>query len=370
MAPFTDVKFANPHSSDHAMGWESGGAIEKAAGDIAAVLGADGDEIVFTSGATEANNLALLGLYQSGQASGRNTIVAATSDHKSVLAVGRALERRNMRFQCVGVDSTGRIELDHLRQELATPVVMVSLSVVNSEIGTIQNVKKIAEITHQSGALLHCDAAQAPCALDFSSLAEIADLISLSGHKIYGPKGIGALYIRRSLQAQIEPLIYGGGQQRNLRSGTVPTALCVGFATALRMLAGERGAVERGRIASLRDNFIRQLKETGCPFVVNGALGEERHPGNANLQFVGFSAHDLLGLLQPNLAASIGSACSTGIPEPSHVLRAIGLDATSADSSVRFSVGRYTTQQDIDAAVRLIADAIAKMSNAGLRDAG
>jgi cysteine desulfurase len=370
MAPYADRAFANPHSSDHALGWESAEATEQSAIDIGRLIGADPDEIIFTSGATEANNLALLGLNRGCHAPLRDTVLAAATDHKSILAPGRALEKSGSKFQCVRVDATGRIDLDHLEICLSDAVLLVSINLVNSEIGTIQDLGAIANITRRNGALLHCDASQAPCTLDIATLADFADLISLSGHKVYGPKGIGVLYIRRSIQPQIEPMIFGGGQQRNLRSGTVPTPLCVGFAAALRIATDESAVAERERLASLRDSLIRQIRNGGWQIILNGPPAAHRHSGNANLQFVGFSAHDLLGMLQPSLAASVGSACSTGIPEPSHVLRALGLDEREAGASVRFSIGRYTTQVDVDAAASLICEALGKMSRAGLRDAG
>ena len=192
------------------------------------------------------------------------------------------------------------------------------------------------------GILFHCDAAQAPCAMDMGNLAAHADLISLSGHKMYGPQGIGGLYIRRALQPDIEPIIYGGGQQNGLRSGTLPLPLCVGMAAAVDLLRTTEGAKERSRISEQRDLFVRLLRNGGIPVALNGPAAQWRHPGNANLRFSGFPAEDILGSVQPQLAASTGAACSSGIPEPSHVLRAMGLSNAEAGSSIRFSFGRFT----------------------------
>lgn len=231
--------------------------------------------------------------------------------------------------------------------------------------GTINNIELLSKYTHDVGAILHCDAVQAPCAIDTRNLAAHADLISLSAHKFYGPKGIGALFVSRDLREMIEPLVYGGGQQHNLRAGTMPTPLCVGMGVAARLLASDEAETERAAIRLRRDKFIEELHQLSWSIHVNGPIND-RHVGNANIRFDGFSAHDILGALQPNLAASTGSACTTGNPEPSHVLRAIGLTGQEAESSVRFSLGRYTTDADVQEAVTLIDQALSKLANSGL----
>ena len=236
-------------------------------------------------------------------------------------------------------------------------VLVVSIMAVNNEIGTIQDIPQIAKMLAPHGILFHCDAAQAPCAMDVSNLATHADLVSLSGHKIYGPQGIGALYIRRDLQDKIEPLIYGGGQQDGLRSGTVPVPLCAGMGAAAELLCAPEAAEERTRLSHQRDAFIELLESASFPTTLNGPTGQLRHAGNVNVQFPGFDAHSLLGALQPRLAASTGSACTSGTPEPSHVLRALGLGSEQADSSIRFSFGRFTTDEEIEEAARLVVQA-------------
>ena len=200
--------------------------------------------------------------------------------------------------------------------------------------------------------------------MDVSGLAEYADLISLSGHKMYGPQGIGALYLRRDVQPGVEPIIHGGGQQNGLRSGTLPVPLCVGMAAAAEIIRAE-GADERRRLAWQRDLFVGLLKDCGFPVAVNGPRSERRHPGNANLQFAGFAAQDMLGSVQPGLAASTGAACASGIPEPSHVLRALGLSESEADSSVRFSFGRFTTDREVREAATLVVNALESLVEAG-----
>ncbi len=362
MSPYFTSAFGNPHSADHVVGWRSARAVEEAASVLALVVGADADEIVFTSGATEANNLALLGFARRSKEKLRRRILCSAIEHKSVLAAGKALHNLlGYQLELIPVDRNGHIILSDLISSLSDDVLLVSVMLVNNEIGTIQDIPRIAAATAQVGAVFHCDASQAPCAIDdLHVIAPRADLLSLSAHKMYGPQGIGALVIRRELQDQIEPLIYGGGQQNNLRSGTTPVALCVGMARAAELLGQPEAHQERARIKILRDKLINQLIELSWPVELNGCP-TNRHPGNASIRFVGLSAHEILGALQPYVAASTGSACTSGIPEPSHVLRAIGLTDAEADASIRFSLGRNTEAADIDEAVAHIARAISTL---------
>ena len=363
MAPYWQESFGNPHSSDHVVGWHAAKSVDQSKSPIASLIGADPYEIIFTSGATEANNLALFGLARRATPDQRRILVGAT-EHKCVLATARALEaRENFTVEQIPVDKAGFIDLDELADRLDEKTLVVSIMVVNNEVGTIQDIPRIAEIVTSSGALLHCDAAQGASALEMSRLADHADLISLSGHKMYGPQGIGALYIRRDVQAMIEPIIYGGGQQSDLRSGTVPVPLCVGMAAAAEVLQTDEGPTERKRVAGQRDTFVNLLQASAYPVSINGPTGDRRHPGNANMQFEGYIAHDLLASLQPHLAASTGSACTSGIPEPSHVLRALGLTPTQADSSIRFSFGRFTTDAEIHQAATLIIECLSTLTH-------
>lgn len=369
MQPYFGEKFGNPHSSDHAAGWRASTAIEVAAKEVAAMIGADADEIVFTSGATEANNMALLGV--AGRAVGgvRNRILLGATEHKCVLEVGRILERRfRFKITSLPVDSEGRLDLNVLATELDDDVLLVSVMAVNNEIGTLQDISEIARMTSRVGSLLHCDAAQAPCAMDMSNIANLVDLLSLSAHKMYGPMGIGALYIRRELQSRIEPLVHGGGQQNGLRSGTLPTALCVGLGCAAKLISNEHAAVERKALECRRDFFLKQLRELPYPTWINGPKNSDyRHPGNINIGFQGVVAADLLGRVQPNLAAATGSACTSGIPEPSHVLRAIGLNDEEAGSSIRLSVGRHSTEKELAEAVDILGAALEQIFRESVR---
>ena len=354
MTPFWKESFGNPHSSDHARGWQAGQAVQEAASSVARLIGADSDEIIFTSGATEANNLVLLGLARRALP-GCTRILISKIEHKCVLATACSLAaREGFIIEQIPVNSEGLVDLSSLKKQLDDSVLLVSVMAVNNEIGTVQDIATIGTILASCDVLFHCDAAQAPCAMDMSTITSHADFVSLSGHKMYGPQGIGALFIRRELQERIEPLIYGGGQQNGLRSGTVPLPLCVGIGAAAQLLADSSGHEERARIARQRDRFVELLQSGGAPVTTNGPMMSHRHPGNANLRFKGFDAQGILGALQPQLAAATGAACTTGILEPSHVLRAIGLSAAECDASIRFSFGRFTSDDEITAAAEMV----------------
>ena len=356
MSPHFEETAGNPHSVDHARGWKAAQSVELAASRVAALIGADPDEIIFTSGATEANNLALLGLARRASRTKRRRILLSETEHKCVLAAGDAIKTElNFKVEKIKVDNAGFVELDHLKELIDDDVLAVSVMAVNNEVGTIQDIEAISKIARYHGAVFHCDGAQAPSAMNMSQLASHTDLLSLSAHKMYGPMGVGALYIRRELQDSIEPLIYGGGQQNNLRSGTLPTPLCIGLGAAAELCGFSDAVSERAHLASLRDHFVESLENLSYPIFLNGPpLGKMRHPGNANIQFAGFSAHDILQSLQPRLAASSGAACTSGIPGPSYVLRAIGLSEIEASASIRFSLGRGNDLQDVKDSVSLI----------------
>ena len=367
MTPYYTESFGNPHSSDHCLGWEASSAVEDAAENVARLIGAEADEITFTSGATESNNMALLGLGRRAAGGKRRRILVSTIEHKCVLAAVRVLcEQFGFAVELIPVDAEGFVDVSALEEVLDDDVLTVSIMAVNNEIGTIQDIRRISELVRGCGAAFHCDAAQAPIAMNMKSMASHTDILSLSAHKMYGPKGIGAIYISRELQGQIEPLIYGGGQQNGLRSGTVPVPLCVGMGAAADILAADTAKENRAQLSRRRDTFVEMLNRLPWPIALNGPQGQARHPGNANIRFVEFSAYDILSTLQPHLAASTGSACTSGIPEPSHVLRAIGLSGEEAESSIRFSLGFGTTDADVEEAVRLIAEALTRLTQAGL----
>jgi cysteine desulfurase len=356
MEPYHRMGFANPHSVNHAFGWAANEAIDRAAITVARFIGADPDEIIFTSGATEANNLAILGLAARAPDSRRRILVSAI-EHKCVLAAAQAAAFRfNMRVEVIPVDEQGVIDLEKLESRLNDDVLCVAVMAVNNEVGTIQPIAAIGTLCEKWGTIFHTDAAQAPLATQLDVYAHRIGTLSLSAHKVYGPKGIGAAFLRRDLQERIEPLIYGGGQQRNLRSGTLATPLCVGFGKAVELLLNSwtEGFT---RLAQLRDQLERGLSASGLSIAVNGQ-GAQRHPACTNICFIGNQAEDILAAVQPSLAASTGSACTSGTIEPSHVLRAMGLSEENAAASVRFSIGRYTCASDVDRAVEVLHKAV------------
>lgn len=367
MMPYFSQSFGNPHSSDHCLGWKSSRAVDESAARIGRLIGAEADEIIFTSGATESNNLALLGLGRRAAGGKRRRILLSAIEHKSVLAVGRVLgQRYGFVIDTIPVDSEGFVALSDLEAMLDEDVLALSVMAVNNELGTVQDIEAISQLASDWGALLHCDAAQAPVAMKLDGIARQVDLLSLSSHKMYGPMGVGAIYIARNVHEMVEPLIYGGGQQNGLRSGTVPVALCIGMAAAADLLAADDVEQRRADLRRKRDTFVEKLMALPWQTAVNGPEGCARHPGNANIRFRGFSAQDILAILQPRLAASSGSACVSGIPEPSHVLKAIALSTEEADSSIRFSLGFGTSDEDVEDAVGALAEALAKLAESEL----
>ncbi|WP_083231880.1 cysteine desulfurase family protein [Marinobacter adhaerens] len=364
MQPYFTEAFANPHSSDHSLGWRSAATIEQTAQQVANLIGSDSDEIIFTSGATESNNLAILGLGKRAalKKSPRTRILLSAIEHKCVLSAGRVLEEQyGFTVNLIPVDQNGLIITSELEKLLGEDVLLVSIMATNNEIGSVQDIEALSQTIRSYGAVFHCDAAQAPMTTSLENFAAKVDLLSLSGHKMYGPKGIGALYITRDLQDQIEPLIYGGGQQNGIRPGTLPTPLCVGLGAAAEYISSAAAYNKRDELRARRDKFLDMLLALPWPAELYGADRARRHPGNISIGFEGFDAQDVLGALQPHLAASTGSACTSGIPEPSHVLRAIGLTKAQAESAIRFSLGFETTDQEIDKAVDLIATVLRRL---------
>lgn len=362
MMPYFGEKPGNPHATDHSFGWEAAKAVELAAQQVATAIGADPDEVIFTSGATEANNLAIIGIAGRKPPS-RKRILVSSIEHKSVLATAAATRRLGLKVELIPVDREGVVRVDQFSRQLSDDVLLVSVMAVNNEVGTIEPIGQVAELCHATGALFHTDATQALTteALDVGVLQ--ADLLSLSAHKIYGPMGIGALYMRRDIQRQIEPLFYGGGQQHGLRAGTLPVPLCVGFGEAAAICAYE-GEVERTRIRNLREEFFQELQRIVPRIKLNGPTGIARHVGNISVCFPGIEADVLLGALQPQVAASTGSACTSGTIEPSHVLRSIGLNHDEANSSIRFSIGRFTTGDEVSRAADAVDRALSRLGPA------
>jgi cysteine desulfurase len=367
MEPYFRHSFGNPHSSDHLVGWKAASAVELAATRVARMIGADLDEIIFTSGATESNNLALLGLAHRAAGGSRRRLLVSSIEHKCVLAAARVVHQRyGFEIDLLPVDRDGIVDLSVLEERLGKDVLAVSVMAVNNEIGTIQDIEQISSLARSVGAIVHCDAAQAPITLNLEEMARQCDIVSLSAHKMYGPQGIGVIAISRDLHDSVEPLLHGGGQQNGLRSGTVPVPLCVGMGVAAELLSSKNAEDKRNSLRSRRDRFVQMLEDLPWPITVNGPASRKRHVGNASVCFRGFSAHEILGSMQPYVAASTGAACTSGVPEMSHVLKAIGLSSDEADASIRFSLGFDTTDDDVDEAIALVEASLERISRSNL----
>ncbi|WP_279350608.1 cysteine desulfurase family protein [Erythrobacter litoralis] len=340
--------YANPHSEGHAAGWAASEAVEAAREGIAHAIGGMSDEIIFTSGATEANNLALFGGAQKQQ--GRNKIIVGATEHKSVLAPARELQGSGFDVILAPVDAAGGIDLEVLSDLVDDETLLVSAMLANNEVGTAHPTRRIADICHEVGAILHCDGAQALAWKHIDVEESDIDMLSLSAHKAGGPKGIGALWVRQDLKRDLRPILHGGGQESELRSGTVPVPLCVGFALACELRPDENAVANWRRVtdrlrASLAASFpdARFLGEHGAG-----------HPGNICVRLPGIDAEQLITLLQPQIAISTGSACTSGIREPSHVLRAMGLSVQQCSETLRLSTARDTSITEINEAASIM----------------
>jgi cysteine desulfurase len=356
MIPWLREHFGNPASRSHAWGWEAEEAVENARAQVAALVGADPREIVWTSGATESNNLALKGAAHFYASRGKH-IVTVKTEHKAVLDTVRELERQGFEATYLDVQSNGLLDLDRLRDALRKDTVLVSVMMVNNEIGVIQDIAAIGAMCRERGIVLHVDAAQATgkVAIDLQTLP--VDLMSLASHKSYGPKGIGALYVRRKPRVRLEAQMHGGGHERGMRSGTLPTHQCVGMGEAFAIAKAEMGT-EIERIRMLQQRLLAGISKIEQVFV-NGDL-ERRVPHNLNASFNFVEGESLIMGIK-GLAVSSGSACTSASLEPSYVLRALGRSDELAHSSLRMTIGRFTTAEEIDHAVGLIRERVAKL---------
>ena len=356
MRPWWEENFANPGSVEHAMGRAAEEAVEQARRHIAELIGADAKEIILTSGATEANNLAIKGAarFAARQGSERRRIVTVATEHKCVLESVKALAEEGFEPVVLPVDANGLLDLDTLRAAVDETVLLVSVMAVNNEIGVIQDLAAIGAIAKQAGALFHTDAAQAAGRIPLDVGEIQADLMSLSAHKIYGPKGIGALYVRRRPRVRLVPLLSGGGQERGLRSGTLPAPLVVGFGEAARIAAIE-GMLDAGRIGGQRDRFLAAL-QAAVPGLALNAPDAPRVTGNLNIAFPGGVSAQAIMAAAPSVCVSTGSACSSAEIEPSYVLNAIGLDPARARATLRIGIGRFTSPADVDRAAAMLAE--------------
>jgi cysteine desulfurase len=348
--------FGNPASRSHAYGWKAEEAVEEARENVARLIGADAKEIVWTSGATESNNLAIKGAAQFYKSRGRH-IITMSIEHKAVLDTCRELERQGFEVTYLDPEPDGMLDLEKFKAAIRPDTVLVSVMFVNNEIGVIQPIAEIGEICRARGIIFHVDAAQATgkVAIDLSTLK--VDLMSLCAHKTYGPKGIGALYIRRKPRVRLEAQMHGGGHERGFRSGTLPTHQIVGMGESFRIAREEMGT-ESERIRMLRDKLLAGLNEMEEVYV-NGDL-EHRVPHNLNMSFNFVEGESLIMAIK-EIAVSSGSACTSASLEPSYVLRALGRSDELAHSSIRFTIGRFTTEEEIDFAIKLIKAKIGKL---------
>ena len=356
MVPWLREHFGNPASRSHAWGWEAEAAVEKARVQVAELIGADPREIVWTSGATESDNLALKGAAHFYKTRGKH-IVTVRTEHKAVLDTVRELERQGFEATYLEVQEDGLLDLDAFKAALRPDTILVSVMFVNNEIGVIQDIPAIGAICRERGIIFHVDAAQATgkVAIDLATLP--VDLMSLASHKTYGPKGIGALYVRRKPRVRIEAQMHGGGHERGMRSGTLPTHQCVGMGEAFRIAREEMG-VESERIRMLQQRLLRGLVDIEQVFI-NGH-SEKRVPHNLNISF-NFVEGESLIMGVKGIAVSSGSACTSASLEPSYVLRALGRSDELAHSSLRMTIGRFTTEEEIDYAVSTLKDRVAKL---------
>jgi cysteine desulfurase len=359
MLPYYMDQFGNPHSRTHMYGWESDEAVEKAREQIAKLIGANAKEIIFTSGATEANNIAIKGVMHFYKDKKKHVITTQT-EHKCVLDSCRHLQQEGFEVTYLPVRKDGLIDMEELKAAIRPDTGIVSIMTVNNEIGVIQPMAEIGELCRKNKIFLHTDAAQAAGKIPISVDDMKVDLMSLSAHKIYGPKGVGALYMRRRPRVRVEAQMSGGGQERGIRSGTVPTPLVVGMGAACEIAMEEMEHDEK-YIKELTDRLYKGITSQLDGVIVNGSL-EHRYVGNLNLSFAYVEGESLLMGLK-EVAVSSGSACTSASLEPSYVLRALGVEEDMAHTSIRFGIGRFTTKEEIDRAIELTVDQVQKLRN-------
>jgi len=356
MIPYLREQFGNPASRSHMYGWTAEQAVEEARAHVAALVGADPREIIWTSGATESNNLAIKGAAHFYKTKGKH-IVTVKTEHKAVLDTVRELERQGFEATYLEPQDNGLITLEQLEAALRSDTILVSVMLVNNEIGVIQPIPEIGELCRKKGIIFHCDAAQATGKVEIDLANWKVDLMTFTAHKTYGPKGVGALYVRRKPRVRLEAQMHGGGHERGLRSGTLPTHQIVGMGEAFR-IAKEEMDSEIVRIKALRDRLAKGLSEIEEVYI-NGDM-EHRVPHNLNVSFNYVEGESLIMAIK-DIAVSSGSACTSASLEPSYVLRALGRSDELAHSSIRFTIGRFTTEEDIDFAVNLLKSKVGKL---------
>jgi len=360
MIPYFCEKFGNPHSRTHSFGWEAEDAINTARKDVAEVIGADQSEIIFTSGATESNNLAIKGIARfCGKNPQKRHIITVTTEHKCVLEICKELQKEGFSITYLPVNSGGIIDLEVLEKAITDDTILVSVMAVNHEIGVIQPIKEIGEICHKRGVYFHTDCAQAFAKIPLDVTSMKINLMSISGHKIYGPKGVGALYVSKKPRIRLVPLFNGGGQERGMRSGTLPTPLVVGLGAASRYTGAEMEDAML-RIRSLADKMIKEFE--AIPEVYLNGSRVSRFFGCLNFNFSCIEGESMIGALK-NFALSSGSACTSASLESSHVLKAIGVETSLSHTSVRFGIGKFTSAEEIDKVIEAVKEAVPRLRN-------
>jgi len=357
MAPYWTAKFGNPHSRNHHYGWEAEDAVEIARGQVASLIGATPKEVIFTSGATESNNLAIKGVARF-YGDKRKHIITCVTEHKCVLESCRVLQQDGFDITYLHVQENGLIDLDDLKAAITDQTLIVSIMAVNNEIGVIQPLKEIGQICRDNKVFFHTDAAQAVGKIPLDVEEMNIDLLSISGHKLYGPMGIGAMYVRRKPRVRLVPLIHGGGQERGMRAGTLPTPLVVGLGVACE-LAGKEMAAEAERLHDFQHRLYQGLRQRIPEIFLNGDE-HSRIPGNLNISFAYVEGEGLMMGIK-DLAVSSGSACTSASLEPSYVLRALGVEEELAHTSLRLGLGRFTTEDDIDYAIERISKEVNRL---------
>lgn len=357
MLPYFTEHYGNPHSGSHPFGWKAQAAVEKARTQVAAILGADAKEIIFTSGATESNNLVMKGV-SSFYKNKKKHIITCMTEHKCILDSARHLEEDGFEVTYLPVEKNGLIDLGILEKAITENTLLVSIMAVNNEVGVIQPIKEIGIMCRARGVFFHTDAAQAVGKIKIDVKDMCIDLLSLSGHKIYGPKGIGALYVGRNPRVRLNALIHGGGQERGMRSGTLPTPLCVALGKACE-IAHDEMHTESTRLKKLHERLYQGITSHVDEVYVNGDL-EKRIPGNLNISFAYVEGEGLMGDIA-DLCLSSGSACTSESLEPSYVLRALGVTEDLAHTSLRFGLGRFTTEEEIDYTISRIVGAVKRL---------
>jgi cysteine desulfurase len=358
MLPYFTETFGNAASRNHVFGWRAEEAVETGRAQVAALIGAESKEIVFTSGATESDNAALVGVAEFYKEKG-NHIISAPTEHKAVLDTCHMLEQRGFEVTYLKVDRCGSIDLDELSEAITDKTILISLMAANNEIGTLHPLEAIGRLARERGVLFHTDATQGVGHMEIDVEAMNIDLASFTAHKIHGPKGIGALYVRRRKpRVRVTPIIYGGGHERGMRSGTLNVPGIVGFGKACELMLSE-GAEERERVRALRDRLHQGITREIDHVHLNGHP-TERHPGNLNLSFAYVEGESLLMGIN-DIAVSSGSACTSASLEPSYVLRSLGVGDDLAHSSIRFGVGRFNTQEEIDYTIRRVVEVVSRL---------